>query len=317
MVDRTRLSIACILGASVAFSLNDASIKFVSGSYPLHEVMLIRSMVAISFTMSVFVPMEGGLKALRTRRPVLHLMRGLCIVIANMAFFSAIAILPLAELTAIFFLSPILITAFSSIFLGEHVGRRRWLALIFGIVGVLLVVRPGGADFQWAMLLPIIAAVAYATLNTTTRNLGLSENASAMTLYIQLTFLAVCAISGLAFGDGRFAGTGHPSLEFLFRAWRPVELGDLVYICGSGVCSSVGGYMISQAYRNSEAGLVAPFEYTMLVLAAFWGFAFWGEVPSMISALGMALILGTGVFVAVRETEFGVRPGSRRVSGRR
>ena len=317
MVDRAKLSVACVLGASTAFSLNDVFIKFVSGTYPLHEVMLIRSGFALAITLLIFVPAEGGLRVLKTRRPLLHVFRGMCIVVANLCFFSAIAIIPLAELTAIFFIAPLLITAFSAIFLGEAVGIRRWLALLVGIIGVLLIVRPGSIDMQWAVLLPVLAAVAYATLNTTTRNMGLSENASAMSLYIQLTFLAVCLVSGIAFGDGRFSGSGHPSLEFVLRAWKPVELRDMAIIAGSGVCSSIGGYLIAQAYRNSDAGLVAPFEYIMLVLATIWGFLFWGELPSLISAAGILLILGSGIFVAIREARIDVRPVARRISGRR
>ena len=317
MVDRAKLSVACVLGASTAFSLNDVSIKFVSGTYPLHEVMLIRSGFALAITLLIFVPAEGGLRVLRTRRPLLHVFRGMCVVVANLSFFSAIAIIPLAELTAIFFIAPLLITAFSAIFLGETVGIRRWLAPLVGIIGVLLIVRPGSIDMQWAALLPVLAAVAYATLNTTTRNMGLSENASAMSLYIQLTFVAVCLVSGIAFGDGRFSGSGHPSLEFVLRAWKPVEMWDMAIIAGSGVCSSIGGYLIAQAYRNSDAGLVAPFEYIMLVLATVWGFLFWGELPSLISAAGILLILGSGIFVAVREARIGARPVARRISGRR
>ena len=317
MVNRAKLSVACVLGASLAFSLNDVSVKFVSGSYPLYEVMLIRSAIALAITFAIFVPAEGGLRALKTRRPLLHLFRGMCIVVANLSFFSTIAIIPLAELTAIFFVAPLLITAFSAIFLKEAVGFRRWSALFVGIAGVLMIVRPGAMEFQWAILLPILAALAYATLNTTTRNMGLSENASAMSLYIQLTFVAVCIVAGLALGDGRYAGSDHPSLEFLLRAWRPVAPHDLVAIAGSGVCSSVGGYLIAQAYRSSEAGMVAPFEYTTLVLATIWGFAFWGEVPSLGSAFGIVLILGAGVFVAVREANVNVRPVARRISGRR
>ncbi len=316
-MNRSTLSIVCVVGASVAFSLNDVSVKFVSGSYALHEVMLIRSTVALVITLSILVPLEGGLHVLRTRRPLLHVTRGLCIVIANLAFLSAITIIPLAELTAIFFIAPLMTTAFSVIFLGETVGMRRWLALLVGIIGVLLIVRPGGTEFHWAMILPIIAATAYATLNTITRKMGLSENASAMTLYIQLTFAAVCLVMGAAFGDGRYAGTGNPALEFILREWRPVMITDLAIIAGSGVCSAAGGYMISQAYRSSEAGLVAPFEYSVLPLAVMWGFIIWGEVPSPVSALGILVILGSGVFIAIREAQARKTPVTRRISGRR
>ena len=105
------VGVLCALGASTAFSLNDMGIKFLSGDYPLHQVVLVRATVALLFTMAIFMPLEGGLKNIRTRRPVVHLLRGLCVVAANMTFFAAIAALPLADAVAIFFVAPLLITA--------------------------------------------------------------------------------------------------------------------------------------------------------------------------------------------------------------
>ncbi|MDE2790921.1 MAG: DMT family transporter [Paracoccaceae bacterium] len=312
-----QLSVVCVLGASVMFSLNDVSVKWLSGGYPLHQIVLMRALIALVITLSIAVPLEGGWERLRTRRPMMHVLRGLCVVIANMAFFCSIVVVSLAEATAIFFVAPLLITGFSAVFLKEPVGIRRWLALTIGFVGVLVIVQPGAVSFQWAVLLPVVAAVAYATLHTLTRNMGLSERASTMALYIQLTFIVVCSGMGLAFGDGRFAGTGNPALEFLFRAWQWPLVHDWPVIALTGIFSAAGGYLISQAYRLGEAGLVAPFEYTVLVLAVIWGYVIWDELPDTLSAFGILLILGSGVFVAVRETRFGVGPSARRISGRR
>lgn len=314
---KAQISIACALCASIAFSLNDAIIKALSTSYPLHQVVLVRAVVALALTLAIFVPAEGGWKVLQTRRPLAHFLRGLFLVIANMAFFAAIAVIPLAEVTAIFFVAPFLITIFTALFLGEVAGRRRWLALCVGAIGVLLIVRPGGAGFQWAMLLPLLAATAYAGVHTLTRNLGLAEHASTMSVYVHSTFVVVALLAGIFLGDGRFAGSGNPSLEFIFRPWSPIKTPDLLIMIGGGALIACAGYMISQAYRLSEAGLIAPFEYLVLVLAVFWGYFFWDEVPTALSGAGIILILGTGLYVAIRETRSDGLRRPWRISGRR
>ena len=315
--DRSGLSIACAIGASIAFSINDISVKYLSDGYPLHQLVLIRSVIALAVSLAIFAPLEGGWSVLKTRRPVLHILRGLCVVLANLSFFCGLVVVPLADATAIFFIAPLLIMAFCMIFLGERTGPRRWAAAAVGLIGALLIVRPGTTDFSWPFLLPVAAAICYAVLHTITRNMGLSENAATMAIYIQLTFMVTCAAMGLIAGDGRFSGSGHPVAEFLLRPWSLVEMQDLAIISLSGVTVAFGGYLISQAYRSSTAGLVAPFEYTTLVLAVFWGAAIWGETPSLLSASGILMILASGIFVALHEAALGYRFRARRISGRR
>ena len=192
-------------------------------------------------------------------------------MVSNLTYFAALASMPLAEASAIFFVAPLLITASSAILLREHAGVWRWSAL------------------------------AYAAVHTMTRQMGLDESAATMAVYIQITFIASCLAMGVAFGDGRLAGSGHPALEFLFRAWAWPGPMDFALFLLAGVSSALGGYLISQAYRSSAASLVAPFEYSALVLAAFWGFVIWGEVPGPVSAIGIVLILSSGVLMALRE----------------
>jgi drug/metabolite transporter (DMT)-like permease len=316
-IDRSRLSILCALGASLAFSVNDITVRSFSGSFPLHEVVLIRALVALALTVALLAPHGNRLSVFRTRRIPAHVFRGLCVVVANMAYFAALATLPMAETSAIFFVAPLLITAFSAILLKEHVGMRRWSALVVGMVGVLLIVKPGTAAFQWALLLPAISAVAYASLHTMTRSMGLAESAATMAVYIQLTFIVVCSAMGLVFGSGQWAGSGHPSLEFLFRAWVWPAPRDWGLLAVAGACSATGSYLISQAYRNSAAALVAPFEYSALVLAAFWGFTIWGEIPGPWSGVGIVLVLASGLFVALREGKLQITPTAQDAAGRR
>jgi len=258
--------------------------------------------VALALTLAVFLPLEGGYGNLKTNRLPLHLLRGLAVVFANMAFFTGLATMSLGEATAIFFVAPLFITAMSVVVLKEKMGPRRWLAVLFGLAGVVVMIRPGGDTFQWAAMFPLGAAFFYATLQILTRKLGISEKASTMAFYIQVTFIFVSGGIGLVAGDGRYAGSGEPAVEFLLRAWVWPSSHDLWIMVGIGALSGIGGYLVSQAYRLSEAALIAPFEYIAMPLAVFWSVMIWNDWPDAISWLGISLIGGAGLYVFYRET---------------
>ena len=172
--------ILCVLAAGVTFSTFDMMIKTLSGAYPLHQIVIIRAIVALMIILGLFMPLEGGYHNIRTTRWKLHVFRGGCVVVANMSFFVGVAALPLAEATAIFFVTPLIITALSVPFLGKKVGVRRWLSVMVGLVGVVAVIRPGSEVFQYAALAPVLAAFAYAFMQITARKLGGTERASTM-----------------------------------------------------------------------------------------------------------------------------------------
>ena len=311
------VGIVFILLGMFCISINDMLIKHLSGAYPLHQMVFVRSAIGILFSL-LMVQFEGGFAILRTRTPGLHLLRGLLVVIANMCFFTALAVIPLADATALFFAAPLFITVLSIPFLGEKVGARRIAAVIVGFAGVLIMLRPGGAQQGTApdtlvLLLPVVGALAYAMMQVLTRRLGISSKASAMAVYIQGTFILVSLGFWLVAGDGRFAaGTENPSIEFLLRAWRWPEAGDRLLFLFLGALSAVVGYSLSQAYRSADAATVAPFEYVALPLAMMWGWLVWGDLPGIQVALGIALIIGSGLYVFLRE-----RKRSRPVSSRR
>jgi drug/metabolite transporter (DMT)-like permease len=298
----TLLGAICALGAVFCFSVNDMAIKFLSDGYALHEVVLFRSLIGLTVLLTILLPVSGGFTALRTRRLALHVARGACVVFANMTFFLGLASLHLADGVALFFVSPLIITVFSVIFLGEHVGQGRWAAIAVGLLGVLIVLRPGSSVFQPAALLPIAAAFGYATLHMLTRYIGRTENAMSMSFYIQLTFVVVSALTGLAIGDGRFStGPENASLEFLLREWSMPHGRDWLVLIAVGVTSAFGGYLISQAYRVAEAAAVAPIEYVAMPLAVIWGVTVFGEWPDWIAVIGILLIIGSGLFMVLAE----------------
>jgi len=287
--------------ALVMFSLNDVAMKVLSGGYALHQLVLIRSFVGLAVVVCIMVPLSGTFSVLKTRRLGMHMLRAIFVVFANLCFFLGLAALPLADAVAIFFTAPFLITIASVLFLGEVVGPRRWSAIAVGMIGVMVVLRPGTDTFQVASILPLAAAFGYAGLHIMTRFLRETENAVSMTFYIQIAFIVVCVVLGLLLGDGRFAEQNNASLAFLFREWRVPEVGDLPFMLVLGIFASVGGYCISQAYRLGEAAIVAPVEYIAMPLSITWGVLVFGTWPDAAAWCGIGLILSSGLYTVWRE----------------
>ena len=305
-LNRPTLGILFILGGIFAISINDMLIKQLSGDYPLHEIVFFRALVALIFSMLV-VWFEGGLRILKTDTPWLHALRGLMIVIANMSFFAALASLPLADATALFFAAPLFITVLSIPLLGEKVGPMRMTAVLIGFVGVLIMQRPW-ADTETlnvpriVFLLPVIAALTYALNQILTRRLGIKSKASALSLYVHVSFLCVSVAFFFVAGDGRYtAGQEDPAIQFLLRAWIWPPASDAWVMLGMGANAAIIGYCLSQAYRLADAATIAPFEYVGLPLAVFWGWVIFAEFPVWEVWAGIALVIGSGLFVFLRE----------------
>ena len=302
------LAIVFVLVGVFCISINDMLIKQLSAGYPLHQIVFSRSGIGILLTLLI-VQYEGGFGILRTKRPGLHALRGLMIVIANMTFFVALAVLPLADVTALFFAAPLFITLLSIPILGEKVGPLRLSAVAIGFAGVVIMQRPwAGSDSlevsRIVLLLPVLAALTYALNQLLTRKLGVTSKASAMAVYIQATFIVVSLLFYVFAGDGRFAdGATNSSVIFLLRAWVWPADGDLWVFVGLGVNSAIVAYCLSQAYRLADAATVAPFEYIGLPLAVLWGFVAFGDLPVAEVWVGIALILGSGLFVFLRERQ--------------
>ena len=278
------------------------AVKFVSEDYALHQITLIRAIVSILFTLIILVPLDGGYKYLLSKRLGLHLMRGFGIVVANLCFFTALVTIPLAETTAIFFIAPLLITALSVFLIGEKVGLRSWIAVFVGFLGVIVMFRPDLGFFNAAYLLPIVAALVYSLVQIATRIMGEAEKASTMVFYIQLNHLFFSGLMGLIFGDGYLADKSQPINYYLLRAWKIPNWEDLIIMIGIGLLGGLGAYFISNAYRISKAGIIAPFEYVAIPFAIFWSITIFGDLPDIGSWLGIVLIAGAGLYVVYSET---------------
>ena len=302
------IGILFVLAGVFFISINDMLIKQLSGGYPLHQMVFTRSIIGIMFSL-IFVQMEGGWRILRTNQPGLHVLRGLLIVTSNMTFFVALAAIPLADATALFFAAPLFITLLSIPILGEKVGPLRLGAVIFGFLGVVIMQRPWESvdtlgTSRLILLLPVVAALTYALNQLLTRKLGVKSKASALAVYIQGTFVVVSIGFYIIAGDGRFAeGSENSSVQFLLRAWIWPAQSDFWLFGFLGFASAVIGYALSQAYRMADAATVAPFEYIGLPLAMFWGWFIFSELPVWEVWMGIAMILASGVFVYIREAQ--------------
>ena len=291
------------LVATFFFSINDAAIKFLSGDYALHQIVLTRSVIGLALLLAIIVPLQGGFAVLRTKRMPMHLLRGFCVVFANTTFFLGLSVLPLADAMAVFFVSPLIITLFSALFLGEKIGPRRLIAVAAGLVGVLIMVQPGGTGFEAALLLPMIAAVSYAFLHVLTRKIGGTESAATMSVYIQIVFIVVSATVGLTLGHGAWQEAGGEMLSFLLRAWHVPAVSDWWLLALLGVASAGGGFFISQAYRLSEASLIAPLEYAAMPMAVTFGIVIFDEWPATTNLAGHGADHWRGAFCVLARNE--------------
>ena len=305
MSDNSRKPVTGIffaLGGGVTLSVNDLAIKALSGTYALHQVILIRAFVGMAIVLGVIWFSKTGFRQLRTRRPLDHLFRVSIVMVSNVTYFVGLSLMPLADAVATAFVAPLLVTLMSAVILREQVGPRRWAAVAVGMVGVVIMTRPGAGVIQPAAILVLISAFCYASSHMMTRRMRLTESAMTLNFFVQCGFILVSLSFGLFAGDGHLAQAPGSTWEFLFRPWHVPPVGDWWAFLATGVAVGVGGLMMRQAYRTTEAALVAPFEYVGMPMAIFWGVVVFGSWPDATAWAGIALICGAGLYTLWRET---------------
>ncbi|MBP7962711.1 MAG: DMT family transporter [Caldilineaceae bacterium] len=288
-----------VLGMLI-FSLQDIAVKWIGGSYPVLEIVTFRSFVALPLTL-LFFRFEGGRGWPTTRRPKLEIIRGLCYFLSYTTYFMGLAALPLAEIAAIKFSGPLMITLLSVVWLGETVGPRRWLALLVGFMGVLLIVQPGSASFNLGSIFILFSVLFYAVSAILTRKLQTTDSSATMAYFSSLVYMVATLILApllIYVGD---MPNAHPSIAFLFHAWTTPSLFDLVIMSGLGLVWAGGMYCIARAYSLALASVVAPFEYIVLPINIMWGFVIWRNLPTSMTLAGAALTLASGLYIFFRE----------------
>jgi drug/metabolite transporter (DMT)-like permease len=305
---RNLTGIAFVVAGLLAFSVQDVIIKLLSGSYAIHQIVLIRSLVALPILL-VLAGAQGGWRAFIGKRPGLLTIRSILLYTAYTCYYLAVAALPIADALAITFLSPLIVTALAKPLLGIEIDASRWLAICLGFLGTLVMLRPGFGIFEPAALFAIGSATCYALSSIMTRQLGAVVSSATMSLHSMLVYIVIAGLTGLLIGDGHLAASTHPSLAFLLRAWVWPTPHDWVLILATGIVATFGMLCLAQAYRLGDPPVIAPFEYSGMIWALTSGYLVWNRIPDAISMAGMGIIIAAGLFLASLERLR--RPASR------
>ncbi len=273
-------AILLVLCAVVLFSLSDVLAKLLRQGLPAVEIAWLRYIVFAGF--AVLLTGRRRFAGLRPRRPVLQVLRGLGLVGSAVLFISGLGYLPVAEATAINFVSPAFITALSIPFLGEVVGVRRWAAVLVGLAGVLIVIRPDPGALQAAAAFPLLSALCWAATIIITRRMGATDRTETTLFWSALTGLAVLTAM----------------VPFDFVLPTPGQMGIALVL---GLCASVGQYLVILAYRLVPASLLAPFSYAQILSSTGLGYLVFGAVPDRATLIGAAVVILSGLYTAHRE----------------
>ena len=293
-VSNTIRGILSMVAGGGALTVSDAATKWLTTSLPIGEILFVRALVvAVAIWLIVWRSGTfGGLRIGRTRNQAARAFLAVC---STFLIVSSLGRLPLNEVIAILFIGPLFIAVLATPLLGERVSVHRWLAVLIGFTGMLIIVRPGTGAFQFAALLPVAAALVAATRDVVTRRISASESSTAILFYSMVALMLV----GLATAPfGR----------------EPMDGGELALAIFTGLMFGLGHFFIIEAFRYGEASVVAPYRYANLIWATLLGFLLWGEIPSIWVLVGTPLVVGSGLYILVHErSRRAASPGRRRV----
>lgn len=280
--DYPALGIATFVGNLLLMALLSAAVReLVNRDYPLSEVMLFRYLFASGFFWLILLS-TAGLGGLVTRRPYDHAIRSVSGIVSLGLLYFALTRIPIADATAISYAAPIFITVLSIFLLGESIGTRRWLAVIAGFIGVLLIARPGADSWDIGIIAAAGSAFSGALVAIWLRKLSSSEKSVTIGIFYNNLGSLVC----LAW--------------VLLSGWVTPRGDDLLLFLGFGLGCGMQQWLLTVSFRYAEASLLAPFEYLAMVFAALVGFLFWGEVPVPTTWIGAGVIAASGMVIFVR-----------------
>lgn len=274
------LAIGQMVVGVILFSMSDTTSKYLRASLPPVEIAWLRYIIFVLF--GVVLTGRRRFTGLWPRRPALQILRGVTVLGSSILFIAGLGQLPIAVAAAISFVAPAFITALSVPFLGEQVGIRRWTATLVGLLGVLIVIRPGGGAIQAAALFPLASAACWAVAIIVTRKIGTSDRSETTLLWSAAVGLLILTVL-LPF-------------DFVVPTGREIGLGILL-----GIAASSGQYLLILAYRNAAASLLAPFSYIQLLSSAGMGYLVFGSIPDATAFFGAAIIIASGLYTIRRE----------------
>ena len=272
---------ALLITAFACLACTDAITKHLVGYLPIWQVSWLRFVTSAILVAGLTLP-RTGIRLLRTGRLRMQLLRGALQLASAITFIAALRYLPLAEASAISFLSPLFVTILSIPLLGEQVGWRRWLAVSAGFVGMLFVVRPGSGLMQWGALLPLANAVVYALFQLVTRRISDTERPVTTMLYSAGFSLAILSLA----------------MPFVWQTPESASIWLLVLLLG--ILTSIGHFLLIKGIELAPVSTLAPLIYCQLLFVIGLSYLVFGDLPDVWGFLGMAIIAGSGTYVLYR-----------------
>jgi drug/metabolite transporter (DMT)-like permease len=275
------LGIIFMLAGGLCITVQDAITKLLTEVYPVGETLGYRGLftfIAIAF----FVWREGNIDCLKVVNFKGQATRAVLAVLSMVFIVSSIRVLPLADVIIILFVGPIFATALATPLLGEKVGLRRWAAVGVGFLGVLIMLRPEGFQFQTLLLLPVVAALLTSFRDITTRGLHKTETT------ISILFWTTVAVTTAGFST-------------YFYEWKPLQLEHVHLFAAGGILNGLAHFCMISAFQHAEVSLVSPFKYANIIYAVILGYFIWGEVPASHMVMGAALVIIAGFYIMRRE----------------
>lgn len=281
------LGIGLRVGAGLCFACMAASIKL-GADHGVHLAELAFYRFAFGLPpLLIWMGLTGSIGAWRTQRPLAHLWRGVSGLSTMVVAFTAVTLLPLAEVTTLSFIAPLFSVALSALFLGEQVGRYRWTAVAVGLLGVIVVMQPGGAQLNPLGLgLAVLGALGVAGVTITLRQIGKTERTPTIVLWFTCFAILVTGVFLPFYGQWHDAQT-----------W--------LILLGLGLSGGIGQLFLTSSLRFAPVPVVVPFDYTQLLWAVLLGWLLWDTHPAATTGIGAAIIVGSGLYTLYREHQLG------------
>jgi len=276
-----------ILLSGILLASHDGLSKYLTQLYPVFLVVWARYLAQVVLMLGMFAPRMGR-RVFHTLRPWPQLLRGLSLVSVSIMFISGLRYIPLAEATAVIFLTPLMVTVASAL-LGERVSHSQWLAVGVGLLGVMIIVRPGGALFTPAVLLPFGAAISFTVYQLLTRRLSGTDHPVTSNFLSSLVGFLVMSV-------------------LVTFNWRTPSVHDAVLMASLGLMAMSGHLVLTQAFRYASAASLAPFSYGQIVFAGIVGFIAFGHIPDVEAIAGMTVIIASGLCMAYMQSRQTSRP---------
>jgi len=300
MKNNNTKGIILILGAMLIFAVQDSLMKYIYSSVALYEVYFFRTIV--SFTLIIiYLKILKKPIVFKTHYPLLTFCRVILFFFGFSSFYISLTIMPLATATALFFVTPFLITIFAKFILKDQIGPRRWIAVIVGFIGVYIILNPNFDDFDYFSLSPILCAFCYALSMIIIKKTSKKDSVYQQMFQFYIGAMIISIIFYFFIGDGRYDTIDNPAAQFIFREWFSNLEFSLIYMIILGFTAAAAFLLIFSAYRIASPAVVSPFEYSILVWSTLSGWIFFNEVPKINTLIGMCLIVGGGIYIFIRE----------------